>query len=233
MDYNSYGYAHVSSYLKNEDAQLNIPWWIWETPKYPRNANFTDSGILNDIVTEEKRLPILSMVTVGNSLYLWAEVETQKGPSFNMTTYFIPELFVVSGEDDIVADIKFESDSATSEQFRIRENVTREIPAMAQTKLFDFGAPTIKKAVPKTDMSFGNNDGVPVMVTTITNNGESGQEIVPNGEETNDRQPAFFETVVIRNSERLSERIGYRLESNGNIALGGISLTYKIIGGKG
>ncbi len=32
MDYNSYGYVNIASYNKSEDAQLLIPWWIWEIP---------------------------------------------------------------------------------------------------------------------------------------------------------------------------------------------------------
>lgn len=30
MDYESYGYANASSYSKTEDANIRIPWWIWE-----------------------------------------------------------------------------------------------------------------------------------------------------------------------------------------------------------
>lgn len=30
MDYESYGYTYASSYGKTEDANLRIPWWIWE-----------------------------------------------------------------------------------------------------------------------------------------------------------------------------------------------------------
>ncbi len=30
MDYNSYGYNYVASYQKNEDANVKIPWYIWE-----------------------------------------------------------------------------------------------------------------------------------------------------------------------------------------------------------
>ena len=29
MDYESYGYTYASSYGKNEDANLRIPWWVW------------------------------------------------------------------------------------------------------------------------------------------------------------------------------------------------------------
>lgn len=30
MEYESYGYVYVASYSKSEDAQMRIPWWLWE-----------------------------------------------------------------------------------------------------------------------------------------------------------------------------------------------------------
>lgn len=32
MDYNCYGYTHITSYSKSEDANLHIPWYCWEIP---------------------------------------------------------------------------------------------------------------------------------------------------------------------------------------------------------
>lgn len=32
MDYNCYGYTHVASYSKTEDANIRIPWYCWELP---------------------------------------------------------------------------------------------------------------------------------------------------------------------------------------------------------
>ena len=33
MDYNCYGYTHISSYSKTEDANIRIPWYYWKLPK--------------------------------------------------------------------------------------------------------------------------------------------------------------------------------------------------------
>ena len=33
MDYNSYGYTHIASYSKTEDANVRIPWYIWQLPE--------------------------------------------------------------------------------------------------------------------------------------------------------------------------------------------------------
>ncbi|MBO5211254.1 MAG: hypothetical protein J6B80_04930, partial [Clostridia bacterium] len=32
MDYNCYGYTHIAGYSKTEDANIRIPWYIWELP---------------------------------------------------------------------------------------------------------------------------------------------------------------------------------------------------------
>lgn len=32
MDYNCYGFTHISSYSKSEDANIRIPWYYWEFP---------------------------------------------------------------------------------------------------------------------------------------------------------------------------------------------------------
>ena len=32
MNYDSYGYQYITSYTKNEDANLHIPWYVWELP---------------------------------------------------------------------------------------------------------------------------------------------------------------------------------------------------------
>lgn len=32
MDYNCYGYTHIASYSKTEDANIRIPWYVWEMP---------------------------------------------------------------------------------------------------------------------------------------------------------------------------------------------------------
>ncbi len=225
MDYNSYGYSSIAYYSKEEDAQLNIPWWVWRVPDYPLYKNH-----LTYTETAETPIRVVSMLTVGDKLYLWAEVSTVKGPEEYYTEYKFSELFTVGGEKDRVPDIQFNSDPDTTEQFRTRELSERAIPCAAATKFFDFGGPTVRKAVPKTEMSFGNNGGIPVRVTVVTESGESTVEVVPWGENTDRRSPGYFECRAIRNENRISRMIGYRIESEGGIALGGISLLYKALG---
>ncbi len=46
MDYNCYGYSHISSYSKSEDANQLIPWFYWELPINKNSLIFmTNSNI--------------------------------------------------------------------------------------------------------------------------------------------------------------------------------------------
>lgn len=102
---------------------------------------------------------------------------------------------------------------------------------MLQTKLYDFGSPTMVKTVPKTEMSFGANNGIPISITTITDRAQSEQEIVVDNSATDDTDPAFFTDTVVRNGQRLNNRIGYKIESQGNLCLDAISIYYKHLKG--
>lgn len=221
MDYNSYGYSNVAYYSKSEDAQINIPWWIWDIPKYPK---FYNTGGTR---TEDKYVIPVSVVSTGNRLYMWGEVETVKGSN----TYIIPELFTLEGDTDLMPYIRFEVNPDTSEQWRFKDKEKRNISCLVETKLFDFGAHGIKKSIPKAEFTFGNNGGEPIYVTVITDIGEDTQEILPDGEELKERRPGYYRSVVIRNDNKLARLVGYRIESDAGITLGGISFTYKILRG--
>jgi hypothetical protein len=228
MDYNSYGYTHVYSYSKEDDGQMYIPWWIWDKPTYPKN---TYNRAENVTSTTETVVPALSLVTLGANLYIWTElINIEKAYIFE-TVNRHAKVMVLDGADDMVPDFRCEVNPETTEVFRWVDIVAREIPAMAQTKLFDFGTATTIKSVPKCEISFGVNDGQPISVTTITDRGESSREFSINSEEANERQPQFFRSVVIRNGHSLCSRIGYRIESSGNVMVDAMQLYYKQLGG--
>ena len=221
MDYNSYGYAHVASYTKGDDAQANIPWWVWDLPKYRLHNNK-----LGEIeITDEYVTPI-SVISIDDSLYMWTTVATIKGAN----KYIIPELFKAGTEKDHTPFIQFLSDPLSSKQEYFKDVDRRDFYCMATTKMFDFGGATIKKSVPKAEMCFGNNGGAPIRVTTITDTAESGTEIAPEGE-AEQHSAGFFSAVAIRNENKIVKSVGYRIESEGGIYLGAISLTYKVLGG--
>lgn len=227
MDYNSYGYANVASYAKNEDAQIRIPWWVWDKPKYNKNTYYdaypaTDSHV----ESKECEIDILSMITIGGRLYVMAMFEALLAEGGSA---YCPEIILFDGQDDMLPNIVLVEHGMG--QYKSREVSVKEISAMAQTKLFDFGAATIQKSVPKAEISFGNNDGLPIMVTTITDRGENTREIALNFDDADERNPQFFKNTVIRNQEKHVNRIGYKIESEGNLFVDALSVYYKQLGG--
>ncbi len=228
MDYNSYGYTHVYSYTKEDDGQMYIPWWIWDKPTYPENTYVRAEGVTN---TTETVIPSLSMVTLGPNLYIWTELINTVISPIDATVFRRSKLMVLDGADDMVPYYGYEVNPETTEVLKWVDIVTREIPAMVQSKLFDFGTATTVKSVPKCEINFGVNDGQPISVTTITDRGENSRQITLNSEEANERQPQFFRSVVIRNGNSLCSRIGYRIESSGNVMLDAMQLYYKQLGG--
>lgn len=229
MDYDSYGYANITAYSKNDDAQLHIPWWVWDKPVYGKNT-YHDAIPATDsyIETEDCYPDVLSMVAVGNRLFMMAMFEASVA---ERGSGCYPELITFEGEDDLLPNIVFVDRGMLGYCTRETPERGKEIPAMAQTKLFTFGSPTITMSVPKAEISFGNNGGIPIAVTTITDRGETQREVVLDFVESDERKPQFFKNVVIRNGERINNRVGYRLESNGNIFLDSLSVYYKQLGG--
>ena len=49
MDYNCYGYTHISGYSKTEDANIKIPWFLWELPKGKSICNIGDTLMTSEI----------------------------------------------------------------------------------------------------------------------------------------------------------------------------------------
>lgn len=222
MDYNSYGYTHVYSYSKEEDAQTRVPWWIWDNPRYRQNTY--RQGAYVDYTLEPAK--IIGMATVGERLYMAAIFTAH---SYIGASAAMIEMLTVDGDYDIMPSLVLREDGIYSEKHRSTTDAS--IPTMVQTKLFDFGTPTIRKTNPRTDVSFGNNEGIPITVTTVTDHGDTVREVVLDGEETDERLPNFFKNVAIRNGEKLVGRVGLRFETDGKLFLEAMTVYYKMLGG--
>ena len=238
MDYESYGYANVSSYAKDSDAQTLIPWWVWEFPKYtskvePNENSAYDDPLYND--TEESFTPWVfagknKMFVINGNLYFWCEtfskVLDQIGDPRTVSWIDIAKF---DGEKDVVPVVNIGHENGNivfDKQFE-----EKEIPSMAFTKVFDFGSPTIKKSVPRAEVSVGANGGSVVDVSIVTENGTDETAITFDGEESDDRSPRFFEGFPIRNGFRHAKRIGFKFECDGNICIDALSILYKHLGG--
>ncbi len=194
MDYNSYGYQYVSSYSKSEDANLKIPWYIFEV-----------SGLgLYDMI-----------FTVSGCLKTFAKRTGHSG-------FYLGTLNNEQGFDEV-----YESDTT---EYGL-DIVKIPIKSVVQTKLFDFGAPTVKKSIPKIELALGANGGVPIHATVITENSTDESEIVIDEPEEQDYAAGYFQNRLIRPANKRACRVGLKLECEGEMSIDAISLQYKSLGG--
>lgn len=66
MDYNSYGYQYASSFSKNEDSNVQIPWYIW-TCDVGENGKFYEMNnrmmLVNNFMTDDGVTIVFSMLS--------------------------------------------------------------------------------------------------------------------------------------------------------------------------
>jgi hypothetical protein len=221
MDYNSYGYAHIASYNKNEDAQKNIPWWIWDKPKYDR---LVYAGARDDSTPQV--LNVAELVTVGDKLLVVGLFDAEWDES-GMISNVVEIMDVTEGVDCVPAFTR--GGGSMSEKRRATKDVI--IPTMLQTKMFDFGLPSYTKSVPRAELTLGNNGGTPIKVTFITDKGSDEETFVLDSSETNVFGAKFFSNVCLRNKNKLNKKIGYRIESEGDIFVDSMLVHYQVLGG--
>lgn len=182
MDYNCYGYTHISSYSKTEDANVRIPWYLWEVPF---GGTFFAIGDILTAASRKAKSTYFSNVSFFNSL---------------------------GGQCDTLSDGE------------------HEIHSSMQTKLFDFGQPSVRKNVDRINLQLGNNDGRVIKVTIVTENGNEEAEIMLDGTEAQSYTAGYIDSKAIFPCIRQVLRLGVRLESNGVLAVDGMSFKYRLGG---
>lgn len=214
MDYNSYGFANVASYNKQEDANKLIPWYIWQLP--------IGSDELVQVVNNDDTLLLLTLSWLGNL----GDVRRYE------INYHIATEDVIK---DNIASLEYTGDvesgyDGTLWQVNIYE---KPVHSRFKTKLFDFGKPDEYKNVYAVNIAFGYNEGAPISVRFETNTGEADECTVKTSRvSANERTAAFFENKQIMPYTRLCTRLGIDVECNGLMAVDAISLKYNTAGGK-
>lgn len=99
------------------------------------------------------------------------------------------------------------------------------------TKLFEFGAPHVRKNVERINLQLGNNGAEPIYVSLITESGTEEQMIVFDGNETESYSPAFIDSKAVFPCIRNVLRLGVKLNCSGPMAVDGMILKYKFLGG--
>lgn len=99
------------------------------------------------------------------------------------------------------------------------------------TKLFEFGAPHVRKNVERINLQLGNNGAEPIYVSLITESGTEEQMIVLDGNEAESYSPAFIDSKAVFPCIRNVLRLGIELSCSGPMAVDGIILQYRFTGG--
>lgn len=202
MDYNCYGYTHIASYSKTEDANVKIPWFLWELPKGDNILAIGDK--LCSFMCES----FTPSITDGDSCL----EEGAKGSGFNIRSFSF---------ENYSADLLYEGD----------KRVETEIESSFTTKIFAFGAPHIRKNIEQVNLQVGNNGGNMIKVFFITENGTNETDITPKGRDTINYTAGYIDSCAVFPSIKQVLRFGIKLESKGTLAVDSAVIKYRITGG--
>ncbi|MBR5223246.1 MAG: hypothetical protein IKV81_03680 [Clostridia bacterium] len=202
MDYNCYGYTHVASYSKTEDANIRIPWYIWELPLELDKAYICE----------------LDGKILFSSYY--------EGEGFANCCILNHAL----AENNLSVDKVFSclNENGYEDLFEVKE---RPILTTLRTKLFTFGEASTRKNIDKINLQLGNNGGEPITVKVITDQSQEEHDIYLNGTETQAYTPGYIDSKAIFPCARNVLRIGLELSSQGVIAVDGMEIKYRTTGG--
>lgn len=231
MDYNSYGYSNIYSYSKSEDAQKRIPWWLWDLPEYTAWRYVYGEGHVPERVCIGK-LPftVRAFMGIADRLLISGTLISATEEDYEMHLHVMEYLKFGNMKDEFPKFWAYDS-NVIGPIFEYDKAEPLEIPSMLQTKFFDFGSPTVKKNVPKVEVAFGTNGGVPIKTTVITENAADEGEFVIDEPEEQEYSPGYFQNRLIRPANKRACRIGLRFESEGDMSIDAISLQYKSLGG--
>lgn len=202
MDYNCYGYTHIASYSKTEDANIRIPWYIWELPVEFENAYMCESddaiffARYNDGESYAECVALSYVLSLDNESVDW--------------------VFAMYDDKDMEA---------------LTYLAKFPIQTTLRTKLFTFGEPSKRKSVDKINLLLGNNGGEPITVKVITDQSEEEHDIYLTGTQTEAYTPGYIDSKAIFPTARNFLRIGLELSSEGVIAVDGMELKFRLLGG--
>ena len=203
MCYNSYGYTHIYSYTKAEDANKLIPWYYWEL--LPSD----ESGYYDG----------LCYCCANNCIYA-AYLNTTVADMHRICSC------VLKDENKNNQDMYFKNNNSTDLVL-----AQKDIPCKFQTKMFDFSVPHYLKDVGCISVSFENNDCAPINISFVSNSGTEIHTIELDGSETSNTQANYISVKNLYPSMRAVRIWGILIECKGQLAVDRMSIKYRILGG--
>lgn len=202
MDYNSYGYQYASSFSKTEDSNAQIPWYVWTFDNSVGDAEYT-----------------ATIYEVNGKFMLLRYFQTNEGVILTFST--------LSGDEKLCCDTVLIYDSVTNELSLVEEKIKSKM----QTKLFDFSAAGYLKNIDRVSVGFGNNGGNPIDVIFVCDVGSVSESVTAEGNATDERDAAFVRCKNFYPTMRALRTFGVKIECDGMLAVDGIALQYRLLGG--
>ncbi len=204
MDYNSNGYQYVYSFNKNEDAQKNIPWYEWELNFSKRSTDF-----------DYPKAAVIDDNLIFSGIY----------NNYDITGSARFVSYKISDDNGLKTDCVLNA----NEQGIIFESVT--ISSEFTTKVFDFNAAGYRKNVDTVQLFLGNNGGVPIRVEFVTDCGTVSEDVTIESDNVTNYTAGYISPVTLSPSIRSIIRMGLRLSCEGEMAIDGATLSYRLLGG--
>lgn len=203
MDYNSYGYTHIYSYSKGDDANCMIPWYFWK--------------LLPIDGMSEKEAPVYC--GIGNAIA--AVYLLRPEGSYYTAHCSILKYVNDTGKDEIATF----PDSDNKKLI-----ITSPVTSLLKTKQFEFSAPNYLKNIDRVDISFGNNGGSEISVGFITNAGGIGETVFLTNPNTNENSESYITCKKFNISVKSVRNFGVKVRCEGKLIINSISVKYRLLG---
>lgn len=203
MDYNSYGYTHVYNYSKKEDANVMIPWYVWD--------------LLSEELLDEQKKP--HYCGIGDAIYAIYTLRES-------TKYYTVCCSILKSDNDLEVDEMLTLNEQNNKLLK-----KKAITSRMQTKLFDFSAPHYLKNINKISVSFGSNRGKEIVVGFVTNMNTENESVFIKGNSAEDRDASYIVTKSFYPIVHSVRNFGVKIECEGRLIVDSISLQYRLLGG--
>ena len=225
MDYNSYGFSHVYSYSKTEDANLHLPWWYWKLPIEEKQENGTklyNKIFAVDAGFDTAYIHMMAMKESGDAVY-------GHSSGFLNLGFFDKSIKQDRVREMIVGGGNFDYHVYVHEPIWY----SYDIDTMIKTKAFDFSSPSVSKNANSIDIVFGSNDGLPIKISYFTEKAEGLDETIFT---INENVMSNLNNNYLQNRHflpcvRFFGRLGMKLECKGQMAIDSITLNFRWLGG--
>ena len=201
MDYNSYGYSAISSYSKNEDANIHIPWFCWELPVNPSYIG---------VVGEKLVIPVFH--------------ESE----YNSRTYITTNMFYIDGSsgDDQVNLVEYKDGDKVIKN----ENKPIFCALQTKLFDFGQPSSLKSIPIVNISFGYNNGVPISVRFISERQIADN-HTVTINGAESEEYSPEYIHSCRLFPYTKGTVRFGAVIECNGLLAIDSMSLQYRALGG--